>query len=98
VVLPTWRCGSAFPLGGPRWILVVCTTSGWAEVQRMSHTMVDRKGVISFLVITFGITYAIEGMLILAGFRMTEIPPLYGQFIIAGVMWVPALATVLTIK
>jgi len=64
----------------------------------MSHTMVDRKGIVSFLVITFGITYAIEGVLILAGFRITEIPPLYGQFIIAGVMWVPALATVLTIK
>ena len=64
----------------------------------MSHTMVDRKGIVSFLVITFGITYAIEGMLILAGFRIAEIPPLYGQFIIAGVMWVPALATVLTIK
>lgn len=64
----------------------------------MSHTMIDRKGIVSFLVITFGITYAIEGALILAGFRVTEIPPLYGQFIIAGVMWVPALATVLTVK
>ena len=60
--------------------------------------MIDRKGLFSYLAITFGITYAIEGALILAGFRMTEIPPVYGQYIIAGVMWVPALATVLTIK
>jgi len=60
--------------------------------------MIDRKGIISFLIITFGITYAIEGTLILAGFRLTGVPPLYGQFIIAGVMWVPAVATVLTIK
>ncbi len=60
--------------------------------------MIDRKGIISFLIITFGITYAIEGMLIQAGFRWTRVPPLYGQLIIAGVMWVPAVATVLTIK
>ena len=60
--------------------------------------MIDRKGIISFLIITFGITYAIEGTLILAGFRLTGVPPFYGQFIIAGVMWVPAVATVLTIK
>lgn len=60
--------------------------------------MIDGKGIISFLIITFGITYAIEGTLILAGFRLTGVPPLYGQFIIAGVMWVPAVATVLTVK
>ncbi len=62
------------------------------------HTVIDRKGIVSFLVITFGITYAIEGALILAGFRLTRIPPLYGQYIIAGVMWVPAAAALLTIK
>ena len=60
--------------------------------------MIDRRGIISFLVITFGITYAIEGALILAGFRLTGIPPLYAQYAIAGVMWVPAVAVVLTIK
>jgi hypothetical protein len=60
--------------------------------------MIDRKGIISFLIITFGITYAIEGTLIFAGFRLIGVPPLYGQLIIAGVMWVPAVATVLTIK
>lgn len=62
------------------------------------QTAVDRKGIVSFLLITFGITYAIESALILAGFRVTDIPPMYGQFAIAGVMWVPALATVLTVK
>jgi hypothetical protein len=60
--------------------------------------MIERRGVISFLIITFGITYAVEGALILAGFRLTGVPPLYGQLAIAGVMWVPAVATVLTIK
>jgi hypothetical protein len=60
--------------------------------------MIDRKGIVSFLIITFGITYAIEGTLILAGFRLTGVLPLYGPLIIAAVMWVPAVATVLTIK
>lgn len=60
--------------------------------------MVDRKGILSYLLITFGITYTIEIALILAGFRVTNIPAVYGQLIIAGVMWVPALATVITIK
>jgi len=60
--------------------------------------MIDRKGLLSYLAITFGITYTIEGALILAGFRVEGIPPLYGQYVIAGVMWVPALATVLTIR
>ena len=60
--------------------------------------MIERTGVISFLIITFGITYVIEGTLILTGFRLTGLPPLYGQLAIVGVMWVPAVATVLTIK
>jgi hypothetical protein len=60
--------------------------------------LIDRKGIISFLAITFGITYAIEGTLILAGLRLTGVPPLYGQLVLAGLMWVPSVATVITIK
>ncbi|UCC88742.1 MAG: CPBP family intramembrane metalloprotease [Anaerolineales bacterium] len=60
--------------------------------------MIDRKGIISYLILTFGITYAIQGALILAGFRLTGAPPLYGQLVIAGVMWAPAVATILTVK
>lgn len=60
--------------------------------------MVDRKGIVSFLALTFSITWAVEGVLILSGFRVTHLPPLYGQLVLAGVMWVPALATVLTIR
>jgi len=64
----------------------------------MEETKLDYKGIFSFLVITFAITYAIEGGLILSGFRITQVPAGYGQLVIAAVMWVPALATVLTIK
>jgi hypothetical protein len=64
----------------------------------MEDTKIDPKGIFSFLSITFVVTYAIEGGLILSGFRMTQLPASYGQLIIAAVMWVPVLATVLTIK
>lgn len=60
--------------------------------------MLDRKGLFSYLAITFAVTYAIEGALILAGFRVTDAPMLYGQLIVAAVMWVPTIATILTIK
>jgi hypothetical protein len=60
--------------------------------------LIDRKGIISFLAITFGLTYAIEGALILAGLRLTGVPPIYGQLVLAGLMWVPSAATVITIK
>ena len=64
----------------------------------MERTRLDRRGVFSFLSITFFITYAIEGALILSGFRITRLPAMYGQLVVAAVMWVPALATVLTIR
>jgi membrane protease YdiL (CAAX protease family) len=64
----------------------------------MSNTHIDKKGLFSFLAITFFITYAIEGALILAGFRITKVPQAYGQYVIAVVMWVPAMAAVITIK
>ncbi len=60
--------------------------------------MLDRKGILSYLAVTFAITYAVEGALILAGWRVTALPPILGQYVIAAVMWVPALAAVLTIK
>ena len=64
----------------------------------MERTRLDRRGIFSFLSITFFITYAIEGALILSGFRITRLPAMYGQLVVAAVMWVPALATVLTIR
>lgn len=56
----------------------------------------DKKGIFSFLIITFVITFGIEIGLILNGVS----PIVYGlgQYVIAAVMWVPALATFITIK
>lgn len=72
--------------------------AGQFSTRAQQTATVDRKGIFSFLLITFGITYTIEIALALAGFRWEGIPPILGQYVIAGVMWVPALATVLTIK
>ncbi len=60
--------------------------------------MIDRKGIISFLLITFGITYLMEGILILSGFRVTLIPAVIGQYTMLIAMWVPALATFITTR
>jgi hypothetical protein len=60
--------------------------------------MVNRKGIFSFLLITFGTTYLAEGLLILSGFRISLIPPILGQYVILGVMWVPAAAALITTR
>ncbi|MEW6379499.1 MAG: CPBP family intramembrane glutamic endopeptidase [bacterium] len=59
---------------------------------------IDRKGIFSFLSITFGLTYMIEGGLILAGFRITDPPSAWAGYSIAALMWVPTLATILTVR
>ena len=60
--------------------------------------MLNRKGIISFLLITFGITYLMEGILIMSGFRVTLVPAVVGQYTIMIAMWVPALATFITTR
>jgi hypothetical protein len=60
--------------------------------------MIDRKGVFSFLLITFGVTYLLEGILIISGFRVTQIPAAGGQLVVMIAMWVSAVATLITIR
>ncbi len=60
--------------------------------------MNNRKGILAFLAITFGITYLAEGALILSGFRFDGIPAIIGQYVVAAVMWVPAVAALITIR
>ncbi len=60
--------------------------------------MLDKKGILSFLLITFGLTYLLEGLLILTGFRVTAIPAMGGQLAVAAFMWIPAAAAVITIR
>lgn len=56
------------------------------------------RGILAFLIITFAITYAIEGALIASGFRFTGLPGPLGQGVVFAVMWVPAIATLITVK
>lgn len=60
----------------------------------MSST--DKKGIISFLLITFSITYGIEFAFIAGG--VSPIMQGLGQYMVAAVMWVPALAAFITVK
>jgi len=61
--------------------------------------MLNRKGIFSFLAITFGITYAVEIGMILSGVTFSLMnTPLFAQLVVAAVMWVPALATFITIR
>jgi membrane protease YdiL (CAAX protease family) len=58
----------------------------------------DRKGILSFLLITFTLTYVIEGGLLLSGFQFSALPPAYGTVVVACAMWIPAIATLITAK
>lgn len=60
--------------------------------------MMDRKGILAFLAITFGTTYLAEGILILSGFRFDGIPAILGQYVVAAAMWIPAVAALITIR
>jgi hypothetical protein len=61
--------------------------------------MQTKKGVLSFLLITFCITYIIEGAMVLLGVKFTPFDtPYWAQLMVACVMWVPALATFITMR
>jgi hypothetical protein len=65
----------------------------------------DRKGVWSFLALTFGLTFVYEGCLIGSGMTMNfgltaggPMPPAYAPLLIGLVMWVPAFSSVIVVK
>ncbi len=60
--------------------------------------MIDRKGIASYLLITFALTYGIEFTLLAMGVRFDTQNSLIGQSVVMGVMWVPALAAFVTAK
>ncbi len=64
---------------------------------------VDRKGIASFLAICFGLTWSIEGAMLLAGMRVPSMTggggrSAAGPLIVAGAMWLPALAAFVTAR
>lgn len=65
----------------------------------MRDISLDAKAVLTFLLINFAITWTIEAALIVVGrVSFAGFPPQYAQFVIAAVMWVPALAALISAK
>jgi uncharacterized protein len=60
--------------------------------------MLDRRGILSFLAITFGLTYAVEIAVLATGVRFTAMPPIIAQYVVAAMMWAPALGVLVTIR
>lgn len=60
--------------------------------------MIDRKGIFWFLLITFGITYLLEGILALSGVRIGQVPAPVLQYTVMAAMWVPAAATLIVTR
>ena len=67
--------------------------------------MKDSKGILAFLLLTFGITYAYEGCLIASGVVLNfgaspgqALAPPYAALLVGMAMWIPALATVIVVK
>jgi uncharacterized protein len=56
----------------------------------------ERSGIVWFLAITFGLTWGIEGLMLAKGVSFTRIPPAFAQYIVAGLMWAPAIGAALT--
>lgn len=60
--------------------------------------MIDRKGILAYLLITFILTYSIEFALMAMGVQLGAQPAPVGQMVVLGVMWVPALAAFITAR
>jgi len=67
--------------------------------------VIDRKGVWTFLALTFGVTFVYEGSLIGSGMSMDfglasagPMPPAYAPLLIGLAMWIPAVSTVIVAK
>jgi hypothetical protein len=72
---------------------------GLTPVRSKEFAMLNKKGLLSFLAITFTVTYSIEGVMILSGVKFTLFDtPYWAQLMVAGVMWVPSLATFITMR
>jgi membrane protease YdiL (CAAX protease family) len=56
----------------------------------------DKKSVGWFLLVTFGITWGVEGVLLARGVSFKRIPPILLQYAVAALMWAPAIGAVFT--
>jgi len=60
--------------------------------------MYDKRAVGWFLVITFGITWGVEGVLLAGGVSFEHVPPVFLGYAVAALMWAPAVGAAITRK
>jgi uncharacterized protein len=58
----------------------------------------DAHAVSWFLLITFGLTWGVEGVLLVRGVSFERIPPVFLGYIVAALMWTPAIGAIITRK
>jgi uncharacterized protein len=66
-----------------------------AQAQR-SATAFDKESILAFLLITFGITWGAEGIMLARGVSFLNAPPIMTQYIVALLMWAPAIGAAIT--
>lgn len=59
---------------------------------------VDKRSTGCFLLVTFGLTWGVEGAMLAQGVSFERVPPLLAQGAVAGLMWAPALGAVFARK
>lgn len=60
--------------------------------------MIRLKGIVAFLLLTFGVTYSVEIALIYQGVRFHPYPPPWVVPVLGGVMWVPGVAALVVTR
>ncbi len=58
----------------------------------------DQKGVLSFLLITFGLTWGAEGIMLTRGVSFIDAPPVMMQYVVTLLMFAPAIGAIITRK
>lgn len=60
--------------------------------------MFDKKSVAWFLLITFGLTWGVEGVLLVRGVSFERIPPILLQYAVAALVLAPAIGASSPVK
>lgn len=60
--------------------------------------MFDKKAVGWFLVVTFALTWGVEGIALASDVSFDRIPPFFFQYMVAAIMWAPAIGAIFTRK
>lgn len=64
----------------------------------MAAGSLELKSILSYLGVTFAITWGVETVLLARGVSFVGFPPQYAQLIVASVMWVPALGALVAAR